>query len=64
MARWAPCAHPKILVLTIEDSLSAAQGMLVHPPRNGGGADAGPCFAYSLPAHSFHTRRDRVASFD
>ena len=23
----------------------------------------GPSFAYSLPVHSFHTRRDRVASF-
>ena len=23
-----------------------------------------PSFAYSLPVHSFHTRRDRVASFD
>ena len=25
-------------------------------------ADPGPSFAYSLPVHSFHTRRDRVAS--
>ena len=24
--------------------------------------NAGPSFAYSLPVHSFHTRRDRVAS--
>ena len=24
--------------------------------------NAGPCFAYSLPVRSFHTRRDRVAS--
>ena len=23
---------------------------------------SGPCFAYSLSVHSFHTRRDRVAS--
>ena len=26
--------------------------------------DHGPSFAYSLPMHAFHTRRDRVASFD
>ena len=25
---------------------------------------AGPSFAYSHTVHSFHTRRDRVASFD
>ena len=24
----------------------------------------GPSFAYSLPMHSCHTRRDRVAAFD
>ena len=26
------------------------------------GADGGPSFAYSLPMHPVHTRRDRVAS--
>ena len=32
------------------------------PGRECGDIWPGPSFAYSLPVHSFHTRRDRVAS--
>ena len=41
--------------LTAEDDVTVQGNTVVEGPST---------FAYSLPEHSFHTRRDRVAAFD
>ena len=60
----APENHPKILVV-LDEPAPRAPAAPAPPGRRKAchpGGHQGPSFAYSLPVHSFHARRDRVAS--
>ena len=70
MATIATCAFRVTVVRLLSTRRRIAAGAGGTRRHGGGGARralqtgvrGGPSFAYSLPVHSFHTRRDRVAS--